>query len=124
MKPESQKIAIAEACGFTRYNPIGLRTGDNREWNPPKDNDGMRILFFAACGDLPDFVNDLHAIHEAEKCLDDSEGLRQCVCYAELLRHVGAKTDGGKSSFGVLHSTSQQRAEAFLKVIGKWEDVE
>jgi hypothetical protein len=47
MSPEAQRIAIAEACGWTRYFPEST---------------------------LPDYLSDLNAMHEAEKVLTPEQG--------------------------------------------------
>jgi hypothetical protein len=56
----------------------------------------------------PDYCSDLNAMHEAEKVLDET----QAEDYEELLGEYG------------FHSTARQRAEAFLRVMGKWEEVQ
>lgn len=55
---------------------------------------------------IPHFSTDLNAIHEAEKLLTDHwDGFhfRNHLC-------------------NNIHATARQRAEAFLKTIGKWRD--
>lgn len=106
MKPESQRIAIAEACGWKRH-PKG-------SWADP---DGFfrttnSMLNFKA-GELPDYLNDLNAMHEAVKfCITDMMWDRyicnlRCACSSKWTE-----------------ATASQRAEAFLKTIGKWEPTE
>ena len=94
MTPEQQRIAIAEACG---WKPNGLG-----EW-------------FSPIGDLensiPNYLNDLNAMHEAEKILTESQQDK----YYTKLSYTG-------TWFECLHSTASQRAEAFLRTIGKWKD--
>jgi SHS2 domain-containing protein len=55
-----------------------------------------------------DYCNDLNAMHEAEKVLDET----QAEDYEELLGEYG------------FHSTARQRAEAFLMTLGKWKEVQ
>lgn len=59
MNPTEQRIAIAEACGFKReergYGAF-TRVEDGEEWT-------------YTTHDLPDYLNDLSAMHEAEKIL-------------------------------------------------------
>ena len=112
MTNEQINIAIAEACG----------------WEPRKDTDG-NIIAWQSPGayrafspdDLPDYCNDLNAMHEAEETLD----LQKAGVFAEQLRVTVYRTtrlphvDSG--SFAHVHATASQRAEAFLKTIGKWE---
>lgn len=107
MKPELQRIAIAEACGY--------RKGENEPswWATPKGQP------FKACSikSLPDYLNDLNAMHEAEKACLLSKGKDKALWerYDNLLFSLC----GG---FARAHATAAQRAEAFLRTIGKWED--
>jgi hypothetical protein len=61
---------------------------------------------------IPDYLNDLNAMHEAEKALTSE----QLEVYCNILH---------KPNHGVywaIHATASQRAEAFLRTIGKWEE--
>jgi hypothetical protein len=100
MKPEKQRIAIAEACGWSPVAPFGWSHPDL----PPADNIYGRVP--------PDYLNDLNAMHKAENLVLKSA--QQCRDYANVL------DDGNGGHF----ATSAQRAEAFLRTIGKWEDDE
>lgn len=64
--------------------------------------------------DLPNHCNDLNAMHEAEKNLDEDQ---QYVYEEELL-----KMKYPDWSIKVTHAKAHQRAEAFLKTIGRWEE--
>jgi hypothetical protein len=91
MKPHRQRIAIAKACGF--------------KWSEYSDELGQLVAEF-----IPNYLNDLNAIHEAEKVLNNvqRERYRTELVYSQAGRDVFA--------------TAAQRAEAFLITIGKWED--
>ncbi len=104
MNKEAQRIAIAEACNWM-HPEYGLLS------NGWRDSDGCWHFGSNA-------LNDLNACHEAEKVLT---GRRECpptgqwsnywqelisVCYPTL----------------ATHATAPQRAEAFLRTIGKWND--
>jgi hypothetical protein len=102
MTQEKQRIAIAEACGFRpktdRHKPMWV-TPDSRTLVTMPDH-------------LPDYLNDLNAMHEAEKTLSDDNlksyrGWLVVVCNGEHWR-----------------ATAAQRAEAFLRTIDKWEETE
>ena len=87
MTPEQQRIAIAEACG--------------------EDNDSIyRDL-------IPDYLNDLNAMHEAEKTLTDKAHEEFRLNLYDLIRD---------DSRLIVSSTASQRAEAFLRTIGKWKE--
>lgn len=100
MKPELQRIKIAEACGWKNCFLDATKTPFGREPNSPY----VRML--------PDYLSDLNAMHEAEKVLDASQRNRYA---AEL----GRSYDG---SFQHVTATASQRAEAFLRTLGKWEE--
>jgi hypothetical protein len=90
-------VAIAEACG----------------WTP--DNRGLGWLsphgYYAP---EPDYCDDLNAMHEAEKVLTDDQ---REVFYP---RNLGA----WQRPFNVIYATARQRAEALLRTLGKWEEVQ
>lgn len=108
MTHEDQKIAIAEACGMNiKRCPIHLQ----RE----------------CCGrKIPDFLGDLNAMHEAEKALTNA----QRRYYSEMLVKVHPLhydptkdvNDLYMKIFLIANMTAAQRAEAFLKTIGKWKE--
>ena len=96
MNPEHQQVAIAEACGR-------VQRADGF-WFP----EGK---YYGSQG-IPNYVNDLNAMHEAEKVLT----WKNQKDYAAAL---GRSYDG---SFLHVTATAKQRAEAFLRTIGKWEE--
>ena len=94
MTNEEINIAIAEACGWTTKHK-GL-------WVE-------RLQTYAA---LPNYLNDLNAMHDAEKVLTNE----QLEVYCNILH---------KPNHGVywaIHATASQRAEAFVRTIGKWKE--
>ena len=60
---------------------------------------------------IPDFSGDLNKMHEAEKTLTNAN------MYV-MEYHIKAMVKGHGFYF---HATARQRAEAFLKTLGKWE---
>jgi len=111
MKPEEQRIAIAEACGWVLFrdkpsglhNPIGI-----------DPSDGLMEH-------IPDYLNDLNAMHEAwltispyQKDRFESELHSVVIGLAEFNRN----DDAG----WITNATATQRAEAFLKTLNLWKD--
>jgi len=90
MRPNKQRIAIAEYCGTDMYI-----------------NDKLYST--------PDYTNDLNAMHEAEKML---KGNTQWYKYEETLEAIVR----AETAHWPIHATAAQRAEAFLRTIGKWEE--
>lgn len=107
MTPEKQILVIAEACGWTDHFPKG---------------GGGILLPYKWCNthtdeksvDLPDYLNDLNAMHEAEKVLTQAQDYQ----YRASVLPAVCKDGSGMIA---LTATAAQRAEAFLKTIGKWE---
>jgi len=116
MKPEQQRIAIAEACGWKLVE-------DNPDYEPYwEDPKGNMIAKVGFQNRLPDYLNDLNAMHEAEKVLTQD----QMIDYS---RHVGKfvtshlpASRAAWMDYRLLNSTATQRAEAFLRTINKWEE--
>ncbi len=95
MTPESQRIAIAEACGWTKKTNNTMRP----MWHNPK---GVPIGF------IPDYLNDLNAMHEAEKILTEYQD-------REYRSHLILATGSGEH-----RATATQRAEEFLRTLNIW----
>ena len=119
MSPEKQRIAIAKACGWSYQNK-----------HPRFGKQSVKSWYFmnteitvSSSSKLPDYLNDLNAMHKAEKVLT----YNQVFGYAQLVESFTQTTIGvggtplGRS-FQSITSTASQRAEAFLRTIGKWED--
>jgi hypothetical protein len=116
MKPEEQRIAIAEACGFT-YDSI------NEAWY----KDGY---YYFNCGDglhfkqLPDYLNDLNAMHEAETLVIYAND-KLPKKYTQQIKAAICKDAGVKKAqmdFDMcITATAVQRAEAFLKTLNLWK---
>lgn len=121
MSPEKQRIAIAEACGWLwKPDPNAIHPSKLRWWVAP----WLLADLGAACGcpdsSPPDFPNDLNAMHEAEDVIGDSiwEDYRDALCGV----CAAACAAENKRSNQWWRATAAQRAEAFLKTIGKWEE--
>jgi hypothetical protein len=104
MSPEAQQIAIAEACGWKpHYSNNGF--GEHPVYAPQQM---IRI---------PDYLNDLNAMHEAEKVLTR----KQVSHYGELLSESANRTYDYPASYLVATATAAQRAEAFLRTLNLWK---
>ena len=119
MTPEAQRIAIAETCGWKPDDD-----GDGTGWKgsrihqrligkKPTFRDG-KVVSYLLEQTVPDYLNDLNAMHEAENVLVWRVAEKGCWSeYCDYLSDVC-----GLDAFG---ATATQRAEAFLRTIGKWE---
>ena len=91
MKPEQQRIAIAEACDTMRWS-----------YALPQKCVGASV---------PDYLNDLNAMRDAEKVLNQE----QKEDYFFIIFNFYGNWPKA------IQATAAQRARAFLRVIGKWE---
>lgn len=121
MSPEAQRIAIAEACGWVMEpKDKWLHKGNPNETHPT----GRWM------GQLPTEIPeiDLNAMHEAEKCNEIKA--RGVFAYAGSLSSIVFRdfgfpiesTSPEEQSRACIFATAAQRAEAFLRTIGKWTE--
>jgi len=104
MNKEQQRITIAEACG---YRNIALREDPDEGFGPLLTGFKNDNQFDEQ---IPDYLNSLNAMHKAEKWLiEDDQHAYGCYCI-DLQEEYG----------NTVHLTAAQRAEAFLRTIGKW----
>lgn len=108
MTPEAQRIAIAEACGWVLRPAIR-----GSYWFHPRQAPTF--------GELPSFTSDLNAMHEAEKGLTEEQHYQYCYLLHDNSRRAGGVTVNDWNRVGI-SATAAQRAEAFLRTIGKWEN--
>jgi hypothetical protein len=121
MKPEQQRIAIAEACGWTAREDI------ENFWRAVDASGNMTHELWMSESNvweagIPNYLNDLNAMHDAEKVLTKANWGGYA---AELYRITDAHNHGISPNhhwLAVAFSTAAQRAEAFLRTIGKWEE--
>jgi hypothetical protein len=107
MTDEQINHAIAEACGFVLYKTMRSFETDKTFyfWNYPQDWKGKDFSPW-----LPDFCEDLNAMHEAEKTLNEDQ-----LC--KMARYIERN-----DIRWYFRATARERAEAFLCALDKWED--
>lgn len=123
MNHEKQRIAIAEACGWTKHIEYisgftDLPEGGKRQvqrigWKNPRG-----IFHTTKSYWPPDFIADLNAMHEAEKVLPHDKRRAYGIALLDVIERSGTDPD----RFNHIHATAAHRAEAFLRVLSKWED--
>ena len=115
MKPEQQRIAIAETCGF-----INVRMWSESCIASKGVSDEGK--YWGSLG-VPDYLNDLNAMHEAETLVIYSND-KSPKKYTQQIKAAICKDAGVKKAqmdFDMcITATAAQRAEAFLRTIGKW----
>ena len=119
MNPEQQRIAIAEACGW-RKGDLRLSWCHPDNWSMAK-NGSCEV--WVSQDKLPDFLHDLNAMHEAVSIFDydQADQFEDHLCDI-CKRSNDEKENPAPWRFAVVNATASQRAEAFLRTIGKWEE--
>jgi hypothetical protein len=116
MTQEEQRIAIAEACGWT------ATVDDDQFWRATRADGSMTSDLWCSMSSvwnsgIPDYLNDLNSMHDAEELFyskaDTLEGAERMRDYSKLLCRIAKYP---------LRATASQRAEAFLRTISKWEE--
>lgn len=100
MTDEQINVAIARECGWENV------------YQHPKNPNVWVGKHAGRLQEVPNYCDDLNAMHEAEKLIYKHHWMWTAYYYA-----VGA----GPFS---LHVTARKKAEALLKVLGKWEEVQ
>lgn len=133
MKPESQRVAISEACGWRVWQNHGCAGGYGA--TDPDGNRGQ-LLGGTPAGAIsmnaPDYLSDLNAMHAAEKMLTKEQVV---VFMRELLNAIWKPEikqieapEGGWwkittfESGRLISATAAQRAEALLRTLNLWDD--
>lgn len=113
-------IAIAEVRGFTHIelgpydgHPFGIEPGETKPFTKVR---------------CPNYCSDLNAMNEAEKYFDDKpsdvrslwlDNLAICLPWPETKNAAELRFE---VSYLQARSNARQRAEAFLRTIGKWKE--
>ena len=125
-----QIIAIAEYCGWKEIGKSGVYQNTIKGINgcvPGGAVHSKRIQMKLPGANsflVPNYLNDLNAMHEAEKTLSDvspgkdknGDNIPSDIARYRLNLCIVCMSNGGP-----ITATAAQRAEAFLKTIGKWE---
>lgn len=108
-------MAIAEACGALHHRWGRIVDGN------PQCEDCFQLLSedssnHCVLAEVPDYLNDLNAMKQAEDGLSDEDYGH----FIDMLKcRYLAKTEG-KTSDGCVSASASERAEDFLRAIGKW----
>jgi hypothetical protein len=117
MTPEAQQKAMAEFCGWLIHGCAHENSG--HRYSAP-----LGTSPFLGRHALPDYLNDLNAMHEAEKLLAKSDLWWRFCSVLNGIICVDADepmNQEPETLWGMIHATAAQRAEALLRTIGKWQ---
>ena len=106
MTDKQINAAIAEACGWTeiRDSIVGKAPGETCN----------RVMF------LPIYCSNLNAMAAAEAVLKVADTHE----YTNLLHDIACKNQEQTGKWLPYSIPARQRAEAFLRTLGKWEEVQ
>ena len=108
MTPQEQRIAIAQAC------PEIVEWHDGKPyWRGSWSSVGEGNEHFAEF----DPLNDLNAMHEAEKVLRPAGGYGDWARWDSYVRTLGEQFTGTDD---VAHATAAEKAKAFLRTLDLW----
>ena len=121
MSPDSQRIAIAEACGWTKCRLAIKGAGAPERGKSPYGVPPRRGYEVS----LPNYTQDLNAMHEVEETLTEHEWNQMFEWLIHIRWRDANATErhgiGKQKALSPSRATAAQRAEAFLRTIGKWE---
>lgn len=124
MNNEEQRIAIAQACGWTCVRPCEMRQIDGE----------MKVVGIwgespAPCATMPwvpDYLTDLNAMHEAVNHACETGGFTFQERYVRELRAVVTRRrrdcNEMQIDYWMAEATAGQRAEAFLRTLNLWTE--
>ena len=117
MDKHKQRIKIAEACGWTsadeEYTYYGFTQNIpmvRKRWTSPDGK--LKTLV------LPDYLNDLNAMHEALLTLNIEQ--RHSIVH-EVGDILGTPNPNDWQYHDFLYVSASELAEAFLKTLNLWE---
>lgn len=120
MTDNEQRIAIAEACGWTCEQWASGSWQVYRPGNPRErvTDGGYGSREAALRNATPDYLNDWNAMRAAVNSLSVKDRM-------QFLYHLDQATRGRHSDWlpaRIVDSTLHEWAEAFLRTVGKWVD--
>jgi len=119
MTNEQINIAIAEACGWRIAKKVSPKIKEDATdyWIRPNGYEWQEES-------LPDYCNDLNAMHEAVREVFTDSNMQ--LDYSRTLIFVIKKSSPickrFFSDFDLATATARLHAETFLRILGKWED--
>lgn len=110
MTDDEIRIAVSESVGWMCIGPCTCGHKEPCGLHPDPHRASGRIH-------LPNYLEDLNAIHAVEKTLTFAEAGE----YERLLAAVSKPRDGSCPTPSY-HYSARQRCEAYLRTIGKWRE--
>lgn len=109
MNPKKQIIAIAKTCGWDYHNRHPIHGKQSIKSWYYRDSD----ITVSHESSLPDYLNDLNAMHKAEGMLQH---------YGYYCDQLAIVMKVNRGAISLISATAAQRAEAFLKALNLWKE--
>ena len=123
MNTQKQQISVAKVCGWTDFRTVPDELQPDIERLEGQNNS---IFYSMGFFEVPDYISDLNAMHEAEKVLTEAQRKSYAANLYKVVFQVGQYKSETfvdiRFSFILSHATAAQRAEAFLRTLGLWEN--
>jgi len=127
MTKEKQRIVIAEFCGAKHVQFLGKKAWTFESY-PNPENLLCPMEHGECLIDVPNYPNDLNAMHKAEKLVINDSSNGHCLFGSYLknleiivLRDRDIDPDPSEWNAFIAFATAAQRSEAFVKTLGLWE---
>jgi len=121
MTSKEQRIAIAEACGWKcngHADQLAATVGWEFAYQFVIAPEGKLVTH----NSIPDYLNDLNAMHDAEKVLTGQAASDYDMHLWIVIKRDWDEANNPLATIASWHATAAQRAEALLRTIGKWEE--
>ena len=115
MDKQTQRTEIAKTCGWEHANTLRHFPENNEDylwWHPVEKT-------VSTFDNLPDYLNNLDDMHEAEKGLSDE----QYEKYRQIVVQINFDSISPIRTMCPITATAAQRAEAFLKTLNLWQPI-
>jgi hypothetical protein len=123
MNEEQQRIKIAEACGWVEVRAeVDWLPGDlTGIYTWPHPTDPEKTKYYISRKPVPDYFNDLNAIHNAIRILTDAQRIAFKVHLTKVwMRDYNCRCGYFPNHDDSCNATAAQRAEAFLRTLDSW----
>ena len=112
LTPEKQRIKVAELCGWEYDGEYVVAAGrpEERVWIHSSSawNGGWARIY-----ELPRYLNDLNAMHEAEKVMTPEQAIDYVWAIGAVIDFENGVPFTATGNFQMMQATAAQRAEAF-----------
>lgn len=115
MSPESQRVALAELCGWRFKEMVGW----SQHFGPPPEFSAVGMSLETLFSLPPDYLNDMNAIHEViVNFPSDGSWTRFLIELENALNCAGQPSS--TYQFMMVNASAEKRCIAVLKACDKW----